>query len=61
MRKIGASSTLTVYHDGQFWVGAFERVENEKLSVCICHWSIRMRCWLTLKKEAIPRNIIVTR
>ena len=34
MRKIGVSSTLTVYHDGQFWVGAFERVENEKLSVC---------------------------
>ena len=34
MRKIGASSTLTVYHDGQFWVGTFERVEDEKLSVC---------------------------
>ena len=34
MRKIGASSTLTVYHDGQFWVGTFECVENEKLSVC---------------------------
>ena len=34
MRKIGASSTLTVYHDGQFWVGTFARVEDEKLSVC---------------------------
>jgi len=34
MRKIGVSSTLTVYHDGQFWVGAFERIENGKLSVC---------------------------
>ena len=34
MRKIGASSTLTVYHDGQFWVGTFERIENGKLSVC---------------------------
>ena len=34
MRKIGVSSTLTVYHDGQFWVGTFECVENEKLSVC---------------------------
>jgi hypothetical protein len=30
MRKNGASSTLTVYHDGQFWVGTFERVEDEK-------------------------------
>lgn len=28
------SSTLTVYHDGQFWVGMFERVEDGKLSVC---------------------------
>ena len=34
MRKIGASSTLTVYHDGQFWVGTFERVEDGKLSAC---------------------------
>ena len=34
MRKIGVSSTLTVYHDGQFWVGAFECVEDGKLSVC---------------------------
>ena len=34
MRKIGVSSTLTVYHDGQFWVGTFERVEDGKLSVC---------------------------
>ncbi|MBQ9000566.1 MAG: YjdF family protein [Eggerthellaceae bacterium] len=34
MRKIGASTTCTVCHDGQFWVGTFERVEDEKLSVC---------------------------
>ena len=34
MRKIGVSSTLTVYHDGQFWVGTLECVENGKLSVC---------------------------
>ena len=34
MRKIRASSTLTVYHDGQFWVGIFERAEEGKLSVC---------------------------
>ena len=34
MRKIGVSSTLTVYHDGQFWVGIFERAEEGKLSVC---------------------------
>lgn len=32
--QIGVSSTLTVYHDGQFWVGMFECVENGKLSVC---------------------------
>jgi len=34
MRKIRVSSTLTVYHDGQFWVGTFECVESEKLSAC---------------------------
>jgi hypothetical protein len=34
MRKIRVSSTLTVYHDGQFWVGVFERVEDERYSAC---------------------------
>lgn len=34
MRKIRASSSLTVYHDGQFWVGMFERVEEGRLSAC---------------------------
>ena len=34
MRQTDASSTLTVYHDSQFWVGTFERVEDGKLSVC---------------------------
>ncbi|MBQ9004261.1 MAG: YjdF family protein [Eggerthellaceae bacterium] len=34
MRKIRASSTLTVYHDGQFWVGVFERAEEGRYSAC---------------------------
>lgn len=34
MRKIRASSTLTVYHDGQFWVGVYERIEDGRYSVC---------------------------
>ncbi|MDO4797298.1 MAG: YjdF family protein [Coriobacteriales bacterium] len=34
MRKIGVSSTLTVYHDGQFWVGMFECIEDGQLSAC---------------------------
>ena len=34
MREIRVSSTLTVYHDGQFWVGTFERIEDGKLSAC---------------------------
>jgi hypothetical protein len=25
---------LTVYFDDPFWVGVFERIEDEKLSVC---------------------------
>jgi hypothetical protein len=34
MREIRVSSALTVYYDGQFWVGTFERVEGGKLSAC---------------------------
>ncbi len=34
MREIRVSSALTVYHDGQFWVGMFECVEDSKLSAC---------------------------
>ena len=31
---------LTVYFDDPFWVGVFERIEDEKLSVCkITFWS----------------------
>lgn len=29
--QISVSSTLTVYHDGQFWVGIIEHVEDGKL------------------------------
>ena len=29
-----SSSKLTVYFDDPFWAGVFERIENEKLSVC---------------------------
>lgn len=31
--QISVSSTLTLYHDGQFWVGIVEHVENGKLGV----------------------------
>ena len=31
--QISVSSTLTVYHDGQFWVGLAEHVEGGKYSV----------------------------
>lgn len=34
MREIRVSSALTVYHDGQFWVGTFERVEDGGLAAC---------------------------
>ena len=34
MAQVGASMTLTVFHDGQFWVGMFERVEGGRLSAC---------------------------
>lgn len=34
MRKIRASSTLTVLYDGHFWVGIFECTENRRYSVC---------------------------
>lgn len=31
--QISVSSTLTVYHDGQFWVGIIERIEEGRLEV----------------------------
>ena len=31
--KISVSSTLTVYHDGQFWVGLAEHVEDGRYGV----------------------------
>lgn len=33
MRKSEVSSTLTVYHDGQFWVGVVEHVEDGMLRI----------------------------
>lgn len=32
--QIGVSSTLTVYYDGQFWVGMFERADARGLAAC---------------------------
>lgn len=32
--KVGVSSTLTVFHDGQFWVGVVERLDHGAYSVC---------------------------
>ena len=31
--QISVSSTLTLYHDGQFWVALVEHVEGGQLSV----------------------------
>ena len=31
--QISVSSTLTVYHDGQFWVGLAEHVEDGRYGV----------------------------
>ena len=31
--QISVSSTLTVYHDGQFWVGLAEHVEGGRYGV----------------------------
>ena len=33
MRKVSVSSTLTVFHDGQFWVGVIERNESGRFAV----------------------------
>lgn len=33
MRKVSVSSTLTVFHDGQFWVRVIEHFEDGKLAV----------------------------
>lgn len=31
--QISVSSTLTLYHDGQFWVGIVEHVEDGRLGI----------------------------
>ena len=33
MRKVSVSSTLTVFHDDQFWMGVVERNESGRLAV----------------------------
>ena len=32
--SISSSSRLTVYHDGQFWVGLFEQQDRHAYAVC---------------------------
>ena len=33
-RDSGMETKLTVFFDGPFWVGVFERTDGDKLSVC---------------------------
>ena len=66
MRKSEVSSTLTVYHDGQFWVGVVEHVENGMLSVArlvfgaepsneeVYTWGLERWSSLRLSAEAEP-------
>ena len=66
MRKWEVSSTLTVYHDGQFWVGVVEHVEDGMLSVArmvfgaepsneeVYTWVIEHWSSLRLSAEAEP-------
>ncbi|MGN0034240.1 MAG: DUF2992 family protein [Coriobacteriales bacterium] len=32
--QISVSSTLTIYHGGQFWVGVVEHVEDGRYGAC---------------------------
>lgn len=69
MRKREVSSTLTVYHDGQFWVGVVEHVEQGKLSVArvvfgaepsneeIYTWVLGHWTSLRLSKACVPVDI----
>lgn len=66
MRKWEVSSTLTVYHNGQFWVGVVEHVEDGMLSVArmvfgaepsneeVYTWVIEHWSSLRLSAEAEP-------
>lgn len=66
MRKSEVSSTLTVYHDGQLWVGVVERVEDGMLSVArvvfgaepsneeVYTWALERWSNLRLSAEAEP-------
>lgn len=66
MRKSEVSSTLTVYHNGQLWVGVVEHVEDGMLSVArmvfgaepsneeVYTWVIEHWSSLRLSAEAEP-------
>lgn len=66
MRKSEVSSTLTVCHDGQLWVGVVERVEDGMLSVArvvfgvepsneeVYTWALERWPKLRLSAEAEP-------
>ena len=67
MRKSEVSSTLTVYHDGQFWVGVVEHVEDGMLRIArvvygaepsneeVYTWVLERWSSLHLSAEAGPR------
>lgn len=71
MRKSEVSSTLTVYHDGQFWVGVVEHVENDMLRVArvvfgvepsneeVYTWVLERWSSLRLSAEAEPVGLCV--
>ena len=58
MQEIRVSSTLTVYHDGQFWVGMFERgaePSGEEVQELVCkHWN-KLRFTEPIGVDAPPK------
>ena len=51
--QISVSSTLTVYHDGQFWVGLAERVEALKQPAMGTKAQQALASWReTMKRES---------
>lgn len=72
MQKIRGTSTLTVYFDGQFWVGVFERIDGCELSACrvvfgaepsneeieefVCKYWNKLRFAKPIRIEAPPKS-----
>lgn len=61
--QVIASSTLTVFHDGQFWVGIFEHRDEERYGACrvvfgaVEPTDVELLAFVVARWEKLPFNL----